>query len=127
MSLLVVRQRMVRLVSAWQVGCLVYWYDSRYGCEGKEYLAKSFVIRGFIGVGVMRHASHLTQILRTLPPVPKCPLQCHRGACGHGLGALPPPLADCVSTSNVFAFGNGNGDIRDQLRRACPRKKPEET
>ena len=29
------------------------------------------------------------------------------------LGALPPPLADCESTSRVFAFGNG--DIRDQL------------
>ena len=33
------------------------------------------------------------------------------------LGALPPPLADCESTSRVFAFGNG--DIRDQLRRPC--------
>jgi len=33
------------------------------------------------------------------------------------MGALPPPLADCESTSRVFAFGNG--DIRDQLRRAC--------
>ena len=33
------------------------------------------------------------------------------------LGALPPPLADCESTSRFFAFDNG--DIRDQLRRAC--------
>ena len=33
------------------------------------------------------------------------------------LGALPPPLADCESTSRVFAFGNG--DTRDKLRRAC--------
>ena len=33
------------------------------------------------------------------------------------LGASPPPLADCESTSRVFAFGNG--DVRDQLRRAC--------
>ena len=33
------------------------------------------------------------------------------------LGALPPPLADFESTSRVFALGNG--DIRDQLTRAC--------
>ena len=33
------------------------------------------------------------------------------------LGALPPPWANCESTSRVFAFGNG--DIHDQLRRAC--------
>ena len=39
--ILVVRLRMVRLVSAEQVGCLVWWYDPRYCCEEKEYLAKS--------------------------------------------------------------------------------------
>ena len=72
------------------------------------------IIRCFVGVGVMRCAYLLAQILFSGRPFPSVISSIIVERVDMELGALPPTLADCESTSSVFVFGNGNGDIRDQ-------------